>query len=175
MGQKKIVKEFLGYLVVVIAAVAISLTIRIFVFEPFIVPTPSMEPTLLVGDKVIVNKLAYRFGEISRGDLVVFNSSAEPEKELVKRAIGLPGEEVTLTNEGQIIINGQPIEETYLVHDNSGSYQNQTYKLGPDQYFVMGDNRKNSLDSRYFGPILNTDIFGELVIIYWPPSRIKHL
>lgn len=85
MTKKNKLKEFLGYLIVVVIAVAFSLTLRTFIFEPFIVPTPSMEPTLLVGDKVIVNKLSYRWGKIGRGDLVVFYSPTEPGKELVKK------------------------------------------------------------------------------------------
>lgn len=173
MTKKNKLKEFLGYLIVVVIAVAFSLTLRTFIFEPFIVPTPSMEPTLLVGDKVIVNKLSYRWGKIGRGDLVVFYSPTEPGKELVKRAIGLPGEEITLTTEGQILINGQNMEENYFTPPSNTSYQNQTIILGQEEYFVMGDNRQNSLDSRYFGPIPKSIIFGKLVFIYWPPNRLR--
>jgi len=175
MTKKNILKEFIGYLVVVVAAVAFSLTVRIFVFEPYIVPTPSMEPVLLVEDKVIVNKLAYRFGEVERGDLVVFHSPVEQGKELVKRAIGLPGDEVTLTTEGNIYINGTLLDEEYIAQDAGIVYENKTLILSSDEFFVMGDNRNNSLDSRYFGPIKEKDIFGKLVFIYWPPQRIKRL
>ncbi|MGM0364962.1 MAG: signal peptidase I [Actinomycetota bacterium] len=175
MTKKNLLKEFVSYLVVIVAAVAFSLIIRIFIFEPYIVPTPSMEDVLLIEDKVIVNKLAYRFGSVEREDLVVFHSPTESGKELVKRAIGLPGDEITLTNEGRIYVNGELLDEGYVTANSEIIYENKTVVLSSDEYFVMGDNRNNSLDSRYFGPIREKDIFGKLVFIYWPPQRIKRL
>ncbi|MGM0367373.1 MAG: signal peptidase I [Actinomycetota bacterium] len=170
MAKKSILREFITYVIIVALAISLSLTIRILIFEPFIVPTPSMEPTLMVRDKVLVNKLSYKFGPINRGDLVAFHSSYE-NKDLVKRVIALGGEEITLTTEGEIYINGQPYEENYLPDGYNISYQNQTIILNENEIFVMGDNRKNSLDSRYFGTITEEDVFGELVFIYWPPKR----
>ncbi|MBM3702344.1 MAG: signal peptidase I [Actinobacteria bacterium] len=168
--NKKILKEFLGYTIVVLAAVISATLIRIFIFEPFIVPTPSMEPNLRVGDKVIINKMAYKFGTVKRGDIVAFHSPLE-QKDLVKRVIAVEGDEITLTSEGEIFISGEKFSESYLPANQNIFYINQTIVVGEGEVFVMGDNRNNSFDSRFFGTIPEDDIFGEFVVIYWPPSR----
>ena len=167
---KSLLKEFSGYFIVILAAVLLATLIRIFIFEPFIVPTPSMDPTLKVGDKVIINKLAYKFSTIERGDIVTFHSPLE-EIDLVKRAVAVEGDEITLTSEGEIYINGERIIENYLPDNLNISYINQTVVVSENEVFVMGDNRKNSFDSRFFGTIPEEDVFGELLIIYWPPAR----
>lgn len=166
-----IFREFLGYLFVIILAIIFSVLVRIFVFETYVVPTPSMEPTLLVEDKVIVNKLAYKFHPIKRGDIVAFHSPVEKGKDLVKRAIALGGDKITLTSQGDIYINDKKLVEDYLPDNINPGYDPQTFIIGEDEIFVMGDNRNDSLDSRFFGPINKKDIFGEVFIIYWPPSR----
>ena len=112
-NKKNIFKELLGYLIVAIIAAAVSIGLRIFVIEPFIVPTPSMSPTLLVGDRVIVNKLEYEYKQIQRGDIVAIYSPLE-KKNLVKRVIGLEGEVISFSPEGEVFINGEEIEEPYL-------------------------------------------------------------
>jgi signal peptidase I len=168
--KQVILKEILMYTIVVLAAVVLATLIRVFIFEPFIVPSPSMDPTLKVGDKVIINKIAYRVGSIERGDIVAFHSPLE-EKDLVKRAVAVEGDEITLTSEGEIYINGERIIESYIPADQAVSYINQTVTLREDEVFVMGDNRNNSFDSRYFGAIPEEDVFGEFMVIYWPPSR----
>jgi signal peptidase I len=168
--NKKILKEFLVYAIIILAAVISATSIRIFIFEPFIVPTPSMEPKLEIGDKVIINKLAYKLGPIKRGDIAAFHSPIE-EKDLVKRVIAIGGDEITLTSEGEIFINGEKITEDYLPEDQNIFYINQTVIINEGEVFVMGDNRNNSFDSRFFGTIPENDVFGKFVIIYWPPSR----
>ena len=121
-GQtKKITREVIGYLIAIISAVVLAILIRTFIFEPFIVPTPSMDPTLMVGDKVIINKLAYRFGSIKRGDIVAFHSTTEGEKELVKRAIAIEGDQLVLTSEGEIFINGEKVVEFLSILINSST------------------------------------------------------
>ena len=167
----KVAREILGYITAIISAVIIAVLIRVFIFEPFIVPTPSMEPTLMVGDKVIINKLAYRFTSVKRGDIIAFHSTTEGDKELVKRAIAVEGDTVMLTSEGEIFVNGEKIDEDYLPEGFAMSYLNQEVTLGQDEIFVMGDNRENSFDSRYFGSIPESSVFGEFLVIYWPPSR----
>ncbi len=168
--KNKVFKEFLIYVIVVLAAILSATLIRFFIIEPFIVPTPSMEPSLNVGDKVLINKLSYKFSSVGRGDIVAFHSPIE-EKDLVKRVIAVEGDEITLTSEGEIYINGEKIIEEYLAGSQDISYINQTLEIGHNEVFVMGDNRKNSLDSRFFGTVPEEDIFGKFVIIYWPPSR----
>lgn len=173
-NKKNIFKEFLGYLIVAVIAALFAVTLRIFVIEPYIVPTPSMAPTLLVGDRVIVNKLEYKFRDISRGDIIALNSPVE-NKFLVKRVIGMPGEELLLNNDGSIYINGDILNESYIPEDSGFSYGNESYKLGADEYFVMGDNRNNSSDSRVFGAINISRIFGKVFFIYGPISRIGRI
>ena len=168
---KKITREVIGYVIAIISAVVLAILIRTFIFEPFIVPTPSMEPTLMVGDKVIINKLSYRFTDIERGDVVAFHSATEDDKELVKRVIAVEGDEISLTNEGEIFINGEKLDEHYIPDDQDIKYLNEVRTIGQGEVFVMGDNRNNSFDSRFFGNIPEDKIFGEFVIIYWPPSR----
>lgn len=130
-----------------------------------------MVPTLLVGDHVIVNKVEYKFSKISRGDIVALYSPVE-NKELVKRVVGLPGEEVLLSKEGLIYINDQPLDEIYLPDNLEAYYNDELYILENDQYFLMGDNRNNSSDSRVFGPVNKKQIFGRVFFIYGPFSRI---
>ena len=167
--KQVILKEILAYVIVIITAVILATLVRVFMFEPFVVPTPSMDPTLKVGDKVIINKMAYKFDSIERGDIVAFHSPIE-EKDLVKRAVAVGGDEITLTSEGEIYINGEKITESYLSTEQTIRYDNQTVDLGEDEIFVMGDNRNDSYDSRYFGAIPENDVFGKFMIIYWPPS-----
>lgn len=171
-NKKHIFKEFLGYLIIAIIAALFSITLRVFIIEPFIVPTPSMAPTLQIGDKVIVNKLEYKIHTIKRGDIVVFHSPAE-KKDLVKRAIAFEGEEITLNKNGDIFIDGKKLSEPYLPKDIITSYEDQKFKIGKNQLFVMGDNRNNSADSRVFGPISLDQIFGKVIFIYGPLNRIR--
>lgn len=170
-SKKNIFKEFLGYFIVAIIAAVFSITLRIFVIEPFIVPTPSMAPALLVSDRVIVNKVEYKIKPVKRGDIVAIYSPLE-KKNLVKRVVGLENEEIQFTNDGKVFINGTLLDEPYLPEDMMFAYEEKTYKIGDDQYFLMGDNRNNSSDSRIFGPITINKIFGKVIFIYGPLSRI---
>ncbi len=170
-NKKNIFKELLGYVIVAIIAVVVSIGLRIFVIEPFIVPTPSMSPTLLVGDRVIVNKLEYKFKPVKRGDIVAIYSPLE-KKNLVKRVIGLEGEVISFSPDGEVFINGEEIQEPYLPENFTVSYDDSEYEINENEYFVMGDNRNNSADSRVFGPISSEKIFGKVIFIYGPLSRI---
>lgn len=125
----------------------------------------SMEPNLHNEEYVIVDKVTYLFGMPQRGDIVVFYRE-DPSKDYIKRVIGLPGETIEISN-GTVFIDGQPLDEPYLA-SLSGTYN--AYRLGADEYFVMGDNRGNSQDSRTFGPIHPSDIVGRAWIVYWPPT-----
>jgi signal peptidase I len=169
-NKKNIFKELHGYIIVEVIAAVISITLRIFVIEPFIVPTPSMSPTLLVGDKVIVNKLEYKFKPVKRGDIVAIYSPLE-KKNLVKRVIGLSGETISFSEDDFVYIDGNKLSEPYLPESIIPAYEVKTYKIGSNEFFVMGDNRNNSADSRVFGPITMEKIFGKVIFIYGPFSR----
>lgn len=125
----------------------------------------SMEPNLHNDEYVIVDKVTYLFGQPQRGDVVVFYLEGQP-KDYIKRVIGLPGETIEV-NSGMVLVNGQPLDEPYVVPSTS-SYPKRT--LGDGEYFVMGDNRGNSSDSRAFGPIHVSNVVGRAWIVYWPPT-----
>jgi signal peptidase I len=132
----------------------------------FMIKSVSMQPNLHEGEYVIVDKVSYVLHPPERGDIVVFSREGETE-DLIKRLIGLPGETIEV-NDGVVYINGLPLEEPYIAPSTSAPYGAR--KLGADEYFVMGDNRGNSRDSRIFGPIGQDSIVGRAWIIYWPPS-----
>ena len=132
----------------------------------FRIEGPSMQPNLHEGEYTIVDKIAYQLHAPERGDIVVFERPGQPD--LIKRVIGLPGETIEIRG-GQVFINGSPIAEPYITTPATDSMGPQT--LEPDHYFVMGDNRNNSSDSRSFGPISAQVIVGRAWIIYWPPPN----
>ena len=177
----------------IIAALAIAVVIKTFFLQAFWIPSSSMEATLLINDRVMVNKLAYRVGDLQRGHIVVFDDPrggaapqegileatrrnisesvglSVPRTEFIKRVVGLPGERVEIID-NQVLIDGTPIEEPYL----------KTGSLMPDfgpvvvpagEMFVMGDNRNSSQDSRYFGSVPTDTVVGRAFVIMWPPSR----
>lgn len=154
----------------VIAAV-LALIIRSFLFTPFYIPSPSMEPTLYPGDRIIVNRLAYRLGEPQRGDIVVFRYPLDPSRDYVKRVVAVGGDTVE-ARDNVLYINGQPQPPaSYLppgvVYSDFGPI-----KVPPNNYFMMGDNRNNSADSRVWGTLDRKLIIGKAVLVYWPLNHI---
>ena len=152
--------------------------VRPFVAEPMYVPSESMAPTLQVGDRVLTNKLAYYLSDPERGDLVVFEDTGKQKGEdTVKRVIGLPGDEISV-EDGTLLVNREPLDEPYL--DTRAGDAQKTPALetfGPvfvpkDHVFVMGDNRANSYDSRFFGPVPNENLVGEVSLRFWPTDRL---
>lgn len=131
----------------------------------------SMVPTLQEGQYLLVNKLAYRIGEVSRGDIAVFRSPQDPDLILIKRVIGLPGEEILISEDG-VFVNGQHLVEPYLAPGSSTSVWGPVI-LGPDQYLMLGDNRNNSNDSRFFGPVSRSAIIGKAWFSIWPPGGVN--
>ena len=165
--------------VILVVALLAALLLRTFVIQPYFIPSASMEPTLMVGDKVLDNKLSYDLHPIHRGDVIVFKKPPDDNtpgiKDLIKRVIGLPGETIAGRN-GQIYINGKLLNEPWLPKVD----RDTTSTFGPVQipageYFVMGDNRADSSDSRVFGPITKSLVVGRAFIKVWPPSRIGTL
>ena len=130
----------------------------------FKIESVSMQPNLHEGEYVIVDKVSYRLGIPQRGDIVVFSIEGET-RDLIKRVIGLPGETIEMSN-GIVTIDGQLLDEPYVASPSGGVLPAR--QLGADEYFVMGDNRGNSKDSRVFGPIRSAAIVGRAWIIYWP-------
>jgi signal peptidase I len=133
-----------------------------------VVDGPSMRPTLISGEWIVVSKLTYKLGSPRRGDVIVFLPPTNAQTDdLIKRVIGLPGETVEI-RDGSVWIDGQALDESYAVGTTA---PDNRWELGAGQLFVMGDNRQLSLDSRSFGPISLRDVVGRAWIIYWPPSE----
>ena len=168
----------LDFLLQLLVCVALVFgVIRPFVVEPFYIPTESMVPTLGVGDRVLVNKFVYRFTEPTREDIVIFNADeGNTQRTLIKRVIGLPGDKIELRH-GNLFLNGQRQREPYVVNKPCVRGSPKTCSYGPvtvpkGRYFVMGDNRANSADSRFIGPIPGDDLKGEAFLRLWPPGRV---
>jgi signal peptidase I len=165
------------WVLILLGAVLVAFVIKTFLFQAFYIPSVSMEPTLKVKDRVIVNKLSYDFHDVHRGDIVVFKSPPGEEsasvKDLIKRVIALPGETVE-ARDGHILINGQPLEEPYL-QDGVTTGQIEPKKVPPGHVWVMGDNRPNSKDSRFFGAIDENLIVGRAFIRVWPIPKLSLL
>jgi signal peptidase I len=187
--RKSTLREYFESIVI---AVILALFIRTFVVQAFKIPTGSMENNLLIGDHLLVNKFVFGpsesnvenaalpLGTIHRGDVVVFKYPEEPERDFIKRVIGLPGETVELRQK-KVYVNGTPLEEPYvhfLEPPGTASSSSEVTSMdvrerfGPvtvpaEHYFVMGDNRDNSQDSRYWGFLPRDYVKGKALIIYW--------
>src|SRR6185437_11149566 len=163
---------------VVAVAVIVAVLVRAFLFQTFYIPSTSMYPTLAAGDRIVVSKLSYHLHSVDRGDIVVFSRpptehcGGPPVPDLVKRVIGLPGDTIS-AQDGRVDIDGKPLAEPWL--PKAASTYTGTFgpmKVPAGEYFVMGDNRVDSCDSRYWGPIERTTIVGKVVLRIWPLSHI---
>lgn len=133
----------------------------------FRIEGPSMEPNLFEGQYLIINKIVYKLHPPRRGDIIVFQHPRNAERDLIKRVVGLPGEAVEV-REGQVYIDGTSLEEPYVSY---GDRYSARYELGLDDFFVLGDNRPNSEDSRNWGVLKRDQIIGKAWISYWPPGE----
>jgi signal peptidase I len=129
----------------------------------------SMEPTLKTGEFVFVNRLIYKLGSPSHGDVIVFRYPRDPEQEFIKRVIGLPGDRVQIER-GQVMVNGQVLTEPYI--SAPPAYRLDEVRVPENQLFVLGDNRNNSSDSHQWGMVPMEDVIGKAVLVYWPPDRM---
>lgn len=154
---------------VVVVALVLAFLIKTFVVGNFWIPSESMVPTIEVNDKVIVTNFSYWFAEPERGDVIVFRFPHDPKKDYIKRCIGLPGETIQFQN-SQLYVNGELVEEPYLPEDlefeDYGPVQ-----VPEGQYFMCGDNRNHSSDSRVWGFVEKKLIIGKAQVIYWPFDR----
>ena len=167
----------LEWTILIVSALTIAVLIKTFLFQAFYIPSDSMVPTLKTNDRVIVNKLSYKLHDVHRGDIVVFKSppNVDPSvKDLVKRVIALPGETVEGRTDGHIYINGKLLKEPYLPKNTLEGPSFAAIKVPADSYWVMGDNRSNSRDSRFFPEhfIRKKDIIGRVFLRIWPLNRL---
>jgi signal peptidase I len=159
---------FLRFLVDILETLVLSVVLFVsinMISARIRVDGASMEPTLVSGEYVIVNRLSYRLGSPQQGDIIVFHFPRDPKEEYIKRVIGLPGDEVEVKN-GTVYVNGQLLNESYLKvkMDYFG-----TWRVPEGQLFVLGDNRNNSSDSHDWGTVPNDYVVGKAVLVYWPP------
>ncbi|MEA3460010.1 MAG: signal peptidase I [Chloroflexota bacterium] len=145
--------------------IVIFLLIQIFI-QNFRIQGPCMEPSLYTGQRLVINKIVYLLHPPQRGDIIVFKYPRDPRRDFIKRVIGLPGEEVEV-REGRVFINGQELNEPYAT--NFATYSWGPKAMGPEEFFVLGDNRNNSSDSHNWGPVPRKYIVGKAWISYWPP------
>ncbi len=169
-------RNVVEWLVIAGGALLVAFLIKTFLLQAFYIPSLSMAPTLKVNDRVLVNKLSYDLHDVNRGDLVVFESAPKdgsPTKDLIKRVIGLPGETVE-SRDGRVLINGQVLEEPYLDRGvTTGALEPVT--VPPGHLWVMGDNRANSRDSRFFGAISESLVIGRAFVRVWPITQLDLL
>ncbi len=167
-------RNLVEWVAVIGGAFVVAILVRAVLFQAFYIPSPSMQPTLHVNDRVLVNKLSYDFHDVRRGDVVVFESpQVVAEKDLIKRVIGLPGDTVE-TRDGEIVVNDEVLKEPYLPRD-VGTGPMEKVTVPPGHYWVMGDNRGNSSDSRVFGPIPESSIIGRAFVKVWPITAFGFL
>ncbi len=157
---------------VVLISLAIILPIRWFLVQPFYVEGASMEPTFSSNEYLLVDELSYRFEAPKRGEVVVFRYPRDPRQYFIKRVMGLPGETIAI-KKGELYINDQPIRENYLDEFRIGDSTIDSITLAADQYWLMGDNRANSLDSRIFGAVDKKFIVGKVWFRGWPADKFS--
>lgn len=157
-----------------VIALILSFIVRTFLLDTRIVPTGSMLPTIQLNDRIIVDKLMFKFGEIERGNIVVFHAPPDSgeKDDLIKRVIGLPGENIQI-KDGKVLVNGVALKENYLLEKPDYQYGP---KIVPDySYFVLGDNRRFSNDSHMWGFVPKKNIIGKTLIRYWPLNTLGKL
>lgn len=184
--KKSALREWVDSIVI---ALILAIFVRVFFFELYKIPTSSMVPVLIPGDRILVSKIVYGprvpfFGiripgyrSPKRGEVIVFISPPERGKSYVKRIVGLPGDKMEIKH-GSVLINGQQISDPYISRNfyyNFGDYaqENRAIEVPKDSYFVLGDNSASSRDSRYWGFVPSKDVLGKAILIWWPPKHAK--
>jgi len=187
-GLPREVRVVLDWLLTIGGAVLIVLALKAWVVNPYKIPSPSMEPTLHCGrpvpdcegrysDRVLANRLIYHFRDPRRGEIIVFHTPPLAAKRcgsggvFVKRLIGLPGDRVSERN-GYVYINGKRLDESYIHADRRDHEAPRSWSVPKGEYFFMGDNRRESCDSRMWGSVPRSNLIGEVFFVYWPPNRI---
>ena len=182
-------RTLLEYAVTVVVAIVIALAVQAYVIKPYRVPTPSMANTVRAGDRVLIDRVLYGHRDVQRGDIVVFHGGPVVDRQvLLKRVVGLPGDLLSI-EEGRMLDNGDPAEHDYVRRMGGGPEPTQPGPGGPDapwslqapyevpegSYFVMGDNRTDSFDSRFWGPVPRETLIGRALAVYWPLPGIRSL
>ncbi len=177
--EKPVRISFIRWIAEMVGLVAVAFllatAIKTWVVQPFIIPSGSMVPTLEISDRVLVNKFLYRFSDPRPGDIVVFLEPGSDSTDYIKRVIAIDGQTVDI-NDGKVSVDGVTVPEGYTrgLRTDDGDVA-MPYVVPEESVFLMGDNRPNSRDSRWFGAQPTTRVLGKAFAIYWPPSRIRLL
>jgi signal peptidase I len=187
------IRVAVDWIVTIVGAIAIVLAIKAWVVNPYRIPSSSMEPTLhcarpaqdceaRFSDRVLANRFIFHFRDPKRGEIVVFNTTPIVQARcnaggtFVKRIIGLPGDKLQnrlLHGKDYVFVNGKQLDEPYIQANRRSADATKTYTVPPDHYFMMGDNRASSCDSRSWGALPRENIIGKVFMTYWPPNRIS--
>ena len=154
-----------------VVSIIVSAFIIVFLYQPVRVEGTSMLPMLEDQDRLFINKIAYRMGDIHQGDVVVFQYPRDHTKSYIKRVIALPGDDLRIEH-GRVFVNGVRLKEAYVPNRFADDRSQPDIVLPPHEYFVMGDHRSISSDSRDFGPVDRNLIYGKAVFVYWPMEQV---
>lgn len=173
---KRLIREYLESIVV---ALILAVVVRTFVVQAFKIPTGSMRPTLLEGDRILVNKYLYRFRRPERGEIIVFKYPEDPKRDFIKRLVA-KGDEELLIRQGRIMIDGKeitknPFDERYYYNEGPFGQEGKPQKVPHGTYFVLGDNSASSRDSRFWGFVPKRHVVGKAFFVYWPLNRIRRI
>ena len=173
--MKALIREYAESIAI---ALVLALVVRTFVVQAFKIPTGSMRPTLLEGDRILVNKFIYRFRQPEPGDIVVFKYPEDPKRDFIKRLVATAGQKVEIRS-GQIFVDGKPLhakgsfEQRYYYNQGPFGKEGEEVAVPRDSFFVLGDNSASSRDSRYWGFVPRRNLVGKAFFLYWPPYRIR--
>jgi signal peptidase I len=191
-SSKRRRRTVVDYALTVVIAVAIAFLVQAFLIKPYLIPSTSMATTLVPGQRVLVDRVVYHYRDIHRGDIIVFRRPVAPKDILIKRVVGLPGDTLSLVD-GRLLVNGQALDEPYVNtidglpeptvpgelapggHPIAEWSLEKPYTVPADHYFMMGDNRLDSSDSRYWGTVPYDHVIGCAVFSYWPLDRVGTL
>ncbi|VBB05640.1 peptidase s26a signal peptidase i [Lucifera butyrica] len=174
MSNTNLGEEIKDWVISILIAVILAFFIRHFIVELYMVEGPSMRPTLLNGERLVVNKFIYRFKTPERGDVLIFRYPRDPSRDFIKRVIAVAGDTIEI-KDGRVFVNGQLQNEPYILEPMRGSYPLST--VPPGTIFVMGDNRNNSEDSRFpdVGFVPLDLVKGKAMVVFWPLDHMKTL
>lgn len=174
--RKKVLKFIFEYADSARSASILALIIVTLIIQTFKIPTGSMIPTLNIGNHLMVNKFIYYFKKPKRGDIIVFVYPVNPKKDFIKRLVGLPGETIEV-KDGSVFINGEELRAPQTIAErhyyNEGMYGEGLIKIPDNTYFVMGDNTRNSKDSRFWGFVPKKNLLGKAFFVYWPLTKMR--
>ncbi len=157
-----------------VVSLVIAGVVIVFLYQPVKVEGTSMMPRLVDQERIFINKFVYQIEDIGRGDVIVFRYPHDPTKSYIKRVIGLPGDTVAI-EKGEVFINAKKLEEPYLTDEYRDRQNHAAMVVPPDEYYVLGDRRNSSNDSRVWGPVPRKFIYGKAVFVYWPVDRFGFL